>query len=90
MTDTTRSPGRPRVRATRATDASVTLSLVQARLDLSAQAMAQYLGVPVATFRNWRDGHREPPSVLHRLLDVLGTVEAIAPGIHEQLMPGRK
>jgi DNA-binding transcriptional regulator YiaG len=90
MTDTARSPGRPRVRATRATEASVTLSLVQARLDLSAAGMACYLGVPVATFRNWRDGHREPPSVLHRLLDVLGTVEALAPVIHERLMPGRK
>jgi DNA-binding transcriptional regulator YiaG len=48
--------------------------------------MADYLGVPLPTYRNWRDGHREPPAAVNRLLDVLGIVEALAPAIHEQIL----
>lgn len=82
--------GRPRIRSAQVTPATERLSALQARLGLSAQGMAQYLGVPLPTYRNWRDGHREPPAVAGRLLEVLGTVEALAPAIHDHLMPGRR
>lgn len=82
--------GRPRIRAAIVTPTTERLSALQARLGLSAQGMAQYLGVPLPTWRNWRDGHREPPAVAGRLLEVLGTVEALAPAIHDHLMPGRR
>ena len=82
-------PGRPRTRVTTTTVTTERLAELQARLGLSAHGMARYLGVPLPTYRNWRDGHREPPAVAGRLLEVLGTVEALAPGIHDHLMPGR-
>jgi DNA-binding transcriptional regulator YiaG len=81
--------GRPRTRVTTSTITTERLSALQARLGLSAQGMAVYLGVPLPTWRNWRDGHREPPAVVGRLLEVLGTVEALAPAIHDHLMPRR-
>jgi DNA-binding transcriptional regulator YiaG len=81
--------GRPRTRAMTATITTERLAALQARLGLSAQGMAVYLGVPLPTWRNWRDGHREPPAVVGRLLEVLGTVEALAPAIHDHLMPRR-
>ena len=81
--------GRPRTRVTTSTITTERLSALQARLGLSAQGMAVYLGVPLPTWRNWRDGHREPPAVAGRLLEVLGTVEALAPAIHDHLMPRR-
>lgn len=83
-------PGRPRVREAIPSQASDNLKALQARLGLSAQGMALYLGVPLPTYRNWRDGHREPPAVAGRLLEVLGTVEALAPDIHAHLMPSRR
>lgn len=81
--------GRPRTRPATTTIATQRLVALQDRLGLTAQGMAQYLGVPLATYRNWRDGHREPPAVAGRLLEVLGTVEALAPAIHDHLMPRR-
>ena len=81
--------GRPRVRAAIVTPTTERLAALQARLGLSAQGMARYLGGPLPTWRNWRDGHREPPAVAGRLLEVLGTVEALAPAIHDHLLPGR-
>ena len=63
------------------------LQALQARLGLSNAGLAAYLGVPLATARNWVDGHRDPGAVTHRLLDVLGTIEALAPEIHAHLMP---
>ena len=77
------------MRAAVTTPATERLAALQARLGLSAQGMAQYLGVPLPTYRNWRDGHREPPAVAGRLLEVLGTVEALAPAIHDHLIPVR-
>lgn len=82
--------GRPRIRAAIVTPTTERLAALQTRLGLSAQGMAKYLGVPLPTWRNWRDGHREPPAVAGRLLEVLGTVEALAPAIHDHLLPGRR
>ena len=95
MIDTThplpaqKAPGRPRTKPVRATATSVQLLALQARLGLSPQGMADYLGVPLPTYRNWRDGHREPPAAVNRLLDVLGIIEALAPAIHDHLLPRR-
>lgn len=77
--------GRPRVRAAIVTPTTERLAALQARLGLSAQGMARLLGVPLPTWRNWRDGHREPPAVAGRLLEVLGVIEALAPDVFEAL-----
>ena len=57
------------------------------RLNLTDAQGAQYLGVPVHTLRKWLNGTRAPNAAAIRLLDVLGTIEALAPDIHEHLMP---
>ena len=54
----------------------------------SEQQAARYLGTRLGTYRNWETGKRKPPDMLWRLLDVLGTVEAFAPAIHNTLLPG--
>ena len=63
------------------------LSATMARLGLTAQGAADYLGVPVPTIRKWIDGTRTPGAAVIRLLDVLGIVEAIAPSIHAAMLP---
>jgi DNA-binding transcriptional regulator YiaG len=60
------------------------------RLNLNEQQAADYFGVPVPTLRKWCTGEREPGAATHRLLDVLGMVEALAPAIHESLLKGAK
>ena len=57
------------------------------RLNLTDTQGAQYLGVPVHTLRKWLNGTRAPNAAAVRLLDVLGTIETLAPDIHEHLMP---
>lgn len=58
-----------------------------ARLALDDARGAAYLGVPVPTLRKWRAGARAPSAAVIRLLDVLGTIEALAPGLHAALLP---
>ena len=53
---------------------------------LTQPRMAAYLGVPVATYQSWEMGLREPSASALRLLDVLGIVEALAPGVHAELL----
>ena len=57
------------------------------RLSLSAAQMGKYLGVPSTTYVSWESGQRNPAASVLRLLEVLGTVEALAPQVHEALMP---
>lgn len=57
------------------------------RLGLTREGLADYLGVPVPTCGKWLAGTREPGSTLVRLLDVLQTIEVMAPGIHAGFMP---
>lgn len=57
------------------------------RLNLSEACAADYFGVPVFTLRKWLTGEREPGAAVARLLDVLGMVEAMAPALHEAMMP---
>lgn len=49
--------------------------------------MGKYLGVPPTTYVSWESGQRNPAASVMRLLDVLGTVEALAPQVHEALLP---
>lgn len=58
-----------------------------ARLNLTETRAAEYFGVPLATYRKWINGTREPAAVVARLLDVLGTLEALAPALHNGLIP---
>lgn len=53
------------------------------RLTMTDTQGADYLGVPVFTFRKWLAGERRPSAATVRLLDVLGIVETMAPTIHE-------
>jgi DNA-binding transcriptional regulator YiaG len=59
---------------------------VMERRGMNQAAMAKYLGVPQGTIANWLLGTRKPNKVVNRLLDVLGMVEVMAPGIHDSLM----
>lgn len=57
------------------------------RLHLDDTQAADYLGVPVFTFRKWASGERTPSAAVLRLLDVLGTIEALAPALHAGFLP---
>ena len=59
------------------------------RLGLDEPSAADYLGVPVFTFRKWASGERQPSAAVLRLLDVLGTVEALAPALHAGFLPSQ-
>ena len=63
------------------------LADLRSRLDLSPAQMADYLGVPIHTLRKWESGERSGSATLLRLLDILGMVEALAPGLHAALVP---
>lgn len=60
----------------------------QRRLDLTDGAMATYIGVPVATWRKWAKGSREPDAAPQRLFDVLQAIERCAPALHADLLHG--
>ena len=57
------------------------------RRGLDAPGAAALLGVPVYTLTKWTTGTRAPSAAAVRLLDVLGTLEAIAPGVLDALTP---
>ena len=65
------------------------LTLIMSRLSMSDMALSDYLGCPVPTVRKWLSGERRPSSATVRLLDVLGTIEALAPDVHASLVPTR-
>jgi len=60
------------------------------RLNLNEQQAADYFGVPVHTLRKWCTGEREPGAATYRLIEILGMIEALAPSIHQSLLPGGK
>jgi DNA-binding transcriptional regulator YiaG len=60
------------------------------RLQLTDKQAAEYLGVPVFTLRKWLTGEREPGAATYRLIEVLGMLEALAPAIHQSLLPRGK
>jgi hypothetical protein len=58
-----------------------------ARHDLTDKGLAHLLGVPQTTARKWLDGHREPSAAAYRLIEVLNTLDAIAPGLMPAFLP---
>jgi DNA-binding transcriptional regulator YiaG len=56
------------------------------RLGLTDKQAAEYLGVPVFTLRKWLTGERAPGAATHRLVEVLGMLEALAPELHQSLL----
>jgi len=57
------------------------------RQGLDNTRTAALLGVPVYTLAKWAAGTRAPSAAAVRLLDVLGTLEAIAPAVFDALLP---
>ena len=57
------------------------------RLNLSPERAALYLGVPLYTYKKWESAERVPSASVLRLLDVLGTIEALAPSLHDHFLP---
>lgn len=58
-----------------------------ARRALDEFRAAGLLGVPVFTLRKWTAGIRAPSAAAVRLLDVLLTLDAIAPALLDALTP---
>lgn len=89
MTDTEKTPQRPRTAHPDPTPGTFAAQLraLLARLNLDEPRAAQYLGVPVFTLRKWCSGERQPGAAVVRLLEVLGFLEAMAPALHEALIP---
>lgn len=57
------------------------------RFDLNILELAAYLGVTPPAVRHWLEGTRAPTRSTIKLIDVLATVEALAPDLHEQFLP---
>ena len=58
-----------------------------ARHALDDARTAEALGVPIYTARKWINGTRAPNAAAVRLLDVLETLEALAPALHNAFLP---
>lgn len=70
--------------------ASARIAALRERLKLTKHQAADYLGIPVHTYIKWESGERTPPAVAMRLLDVMGSLETIAPTIHDYFLPKGK
>jgi hypothetical protein len=57
------------------------------RRALDEPRAAALLGVPLYTLTKWTAGTRAPSAAAVRLLDVLATLEAIAPAVLDALTP---
>lgn len=66
------------------TDASQRLRVARARLGLTQAGMADMLGVPVATVRNWEQRRVEPDDAAHTLIRLLAEHPR---EIHDMLKP---
>lgn len=64
-----------------------TLAALLTRRKLTDTRAAALLGVPVYTLRKWLAGQRAPSAAAIRLLDVLLTLEALAPDMLASLEP---
>jgi hypothetical protein len=60
---------------------------LMARRALDDSRAAALLGVPVPTIRKWIAGTRAPSAAAVRLLEILGTLEAIAPALFDSFLP---
>ena len=66
------------------------LRATMTRLGMNQTQLGEYLGVPQTTVNNWFVTGREPNKAVVRLLDVLQTIEVLAPTIHANLMPEKR
>ena len=57
------------------------------RLNLTEEQGAEYLGVPVHTFKKWLTGQRKPSASAVRLAEVLETIEVLAPALNNNFLP---
>jgi hypothetical protein len=80
MTTTTEAP------ATVPPFTAALLALMHRRA-LDEPRAAALLGVPLYTLTKWTAGTRAPSAAAVRLLDVLATLEAIAPAVLDALTP---
>ena len=64
-----------------------TLAALLKRQGLTDTQGAALLGVPVFTLRKWLTGQRSPSAAAVRLVDVLLTLEALAPDMLAALAP---
>ena len=62
------------------------LKALQARLGMSEQAFANYLGVSPSGLRKWINGTRVPTGPAERLVRLLARVAADAPELHAHLI----
>ena len=65
------------------------LNAIKERMSLNETQLASYVGVPVHTLHKWCTGQRIPSAVVHKLLDVLGTIEAVNPALHATFLPDK-
>lgn len=70
--------------------AAARIAALRNRLNLTNTQAADYLGISVHTYIKWQSGERTPPAVAMRLLDVMGSLETIAPAIHDYFLPKGK
>ena len=59
---------------------------LMARLSLTESQAAVYFGVPVFTFRKWASGERSLSAGVLRLIEIMGLMEAVTPGLHAALI----
>lgn len=57
------------------------------RRQLSDRRAALALGVPLGTYRKWAAGTRAPSAAAARLLDILCTLDALAPNLLDMMEP---
>ena len=63
------------------------LEQMLARLNLSEEQGAEYLGVSIHTFKKWLTGQRKPSASAIRLVEVLQTIEVLAPDLNNNFLP---
>ena len=68
-------------------DFTPSLAALITRHQLTETQAAGLLGVPVFTLRKWTNGTRAPNAAAIRLLDVLCTLETLAPALLDALIP---
>lgn len=57
------------------------------RLALNEEQGAEYLGVSVHTFKKWLTSQRKPNASAIRLVEVLQTIETLAPDLNNNFLP---
>jgi len=65
------------------------LTIMSDRLGLTEIKMAEYLGVPLPTYRKWVKGERNPNSSAVRLIELLELIEVFCPQLIDVLKRGK-